>query len=152
MHLAPSEKEENGGAVNAGAKMYIDFAGSKLQVTEYDGTVRDVEVFVAILCCSQLTYVEAVESQRKEDLIKATENTLHYFGGVPQAIVPDNLKSAVTKGSKYEAVLNEELPSVSSCLRGIVRQRPLLPLHSSVRFFCRALRRYRDPGPGVQAP
>lgn len=95
----------------AGDKMYIDFAGSKLQVTEYDGTVRDVEVFVAILGCSQLTYVEAVESQRKEDLIKATENALHYFGGVPQAIVPDNLKSAVTKGSKYEAVLNEEFGS-----------------------------------------
>lgn len=70
----------------AGDKMYIDFAGSKLQVTEYDGTVRDVEVFVAILGCSQLTYVEAVESQRKEDLIKATENALHYVGVVPQAI------------------------------------------------------------------
>lgn len=45
----PSEKEESGGAVNAGDKMYIDFAGSKQQVTEYDGTVCDVEVFVAIL-------------------------------------------------------------------------------------------------------
>lgn len=56
--------------------MYIDFAGSTLQVTEYDGTVRNVEVFVAILGCSQLIYVEAVESQRKEDLIKATENAL----------------------------------------------------------------------------
>ena len=95
----------------AGDKMYIDFAGSKLQVTDIDGTVRDVEVFVAILGCSQLTYVEAVESQKKEDLIKATENALHYFGGVPQAIVPDNLRSAVTKGSKYEAVLNEEFSS-----------------------------------------
>jgi hypothetical protein len=61
-----------------------------------------------LLGCSQLTYVEAVESQRKEDLIKACENALHYFGGVPGAIVPDNLRSAVTKGNKYEAVLNDE--------------------------------------------
>ncbi|MCP3894665.1 MAG: transposase, partial [Bacteroides sp.] len=92
----------------AGDKIYIDFAGSKLSVDPQEGTARDVEVFVAILGCSQLTYAEAVESQRKEDLIKACENALHYFGGIPQAIVPDNLRSAVTKGSKYEAVLNDE--------------------------------------------
>jgi transposase len=46
-------------------------------------------------------------SQRKEDLIKACENALHYFGGVPAAIVPDNLRSAVTKSSKYEPIINE---------------------------------------------
>lgn len=65
-----------------------------------------------ILGCSQLTYVEAVESQKKEDLIKASENALHYYGGGgPQVIVSDNLRSAVTKGSKYDAVLNEEFAS-----------------------------------------
>ncbi|MFX8327817.1 IS21 family transposase, partial [Acinetobacter baumannii] len=37
----------------------------------------------------------------------ACENTLHYCGGVPAAIVPNNLKSAVTKSSKYEPTLNE---------------------------------------------
>ena len=96
----------------AGDKMYIDFTGSKLQLTtSQDDTAHDVEVFVAILGCSQLTYVEAVESQRKEDLIKACENALHYFGGVPGAIVPDNLRSAVTRGSKYEAILNDEFAS-----------------------------------------
>lgn len=92
----------------AGDKIYIDFAGTKLQLTGADGLEREVEVFVAVLGCSQLTYVEAVESQRKEDLIKACENALHYFGGVPAAIVPDNLRSAVTKGSRYEAILNGE--------------------------------------------
>ena len=97
----------------AGDKMYIDFTGSKLHLTQSDGTLRDVEVFVAILGCSQLTYVEAVDSQKREDLIKASENALHYFGGVPQVIVPDNLRSAVTKSSRYEAVLNEEFASFS---------------------------------------
>jgi transposase len=92
----------------AGDKMYIDFTGEKLSITDKDsGEVIEVEVFVAILGCSQLTYVEAVMSQRKEDLIKACENALHYFGGVPAAIVPDNLKSAVIKSSKYEPVINE---------------------------------------------
>ncbi len=64
-------------------------------------------MFAAILGCSQLTYVEAVMSQRKEELISVCENALHYFGGVPLAIVPDNLRSAVTKSSKYEPVINE---------------------------------------------
>src|SRR3954468_2540479 len=92
----------------AGDKMYIDYTGEKLNITDKDsGEVVDVEVFVAILGCSQLTYVEAVMSQRKEDLISACENALHYFGGVPAAIVPDNLKSAVIKSSKYEPVINE---------------------------------------------
>lgn len=92
----------------AGDKMYIDFAGEKLSIVDPDsGEIKEVEVFAAILGCSQLTYVEAVMSQHKEDLIKACENALHYFGGVPAAIVPDNLRSAVTRSSKYEPVINE---------------------------------------------
>lgn len=38
--------------------------------------------------------------------ITACENAFYYYGGVPRAIVPDNLKSAVTKASRYEALLN----------------------------------------------
>lgn len=91
-----------------GDKLYIDFAGDKLKIIDKEtGEERAVEVFVAILGASQLTYVEAVYTQAKEDLIAACENALHYCGGVPAAIVPDNLRSAVTKSSKYEAVINE---------------------------------------------
>ena len=92
----------------AGDKLYVDFAGVKLNLTDKEtGEVTDVEVFVAILGASQLTYVEAVMSQQKEDFIAACENTLHYIGGVPAAIVPDNLKAAVTKSHRYEPTLNE---------------------------------------------
>ncbi|HEU4633119.1 MAG TPA: IS21 family transposase [Flavisolibacter sp.] len=92
----------------AGDKLYVDFAGDKLSIVDpLSGEIQQVEVFVAILGASQLTYVEAVMSQQKEDFISACENALHYCGGVPAAIVPDNLKSAVTKSSKYEPTLNE---------------------------------------------
>ena len=92
----------------AGDKMYIDFAGEKLSITDQQtGEVQYVEVFVAILGCSQLTYLEAVPTQRRQDFIGACENALQYFGGVPAAIVPDNLKSAVIKSSKYEPTINE---------------------------------------------
>jgi transposase len=92
----------------AGDKLYVDFAGHKLNIIDKQtGEVQPVEVFVAILGASQLTYVEAVMTQQKEDFIAACEGALHYYGGVPSAIVPDNLKSAVIKSSKYEPVLNE---------------------------------------------
>lgn len=92
----------------AGDKMFVDYTGKKLQlVDKVSGEITDVEVFVAILGCSQLTFVMAMASQRKEDFIMGCEQALHFYGGVPQAIVPDNLKSAVTKASKYEAQLND---------------------------------------------
>lgn len=92
----------------AGDKMYVDYAGHHLQiVNDATGEIKNVEVFAAILGASQLTYVEASYTQQKEDFITSCENALHYFGGVPQAIVTDNLKSAVIKSSKYEPTLNE---------------------------------------------
>jgi transposase len=99
----------------AGDKLYIDFAGEKLHFTDpRNGQAQPVEVFVGILGASQLTYVEGVMTQQKEDFIAACENTLHYYQGVPAAIVPDNLKSAVTQSSKYEPTLNETFADFAS--------------------------------------
>ena len=93
----------------AGDKCFVDFAGAKLQtVDRLTGQITYVEVFVAILGASELTYVQAVESKTKENLIYATENAFIYFGGVPQAIVPDALKSAVNVANKWEPDLNPE--------------------------------------------
>ena len=92
----------------AGDKIFVDFTGEKLEVVDpTTGEMKAMEVFVAILGASQLTYVEAIESQRVEDFIGCCENALHYFGGAPNAIVPDNLKSAVIKSNRYEPKLNE---------------------------------------------
>ena len=93
----------------AGEKMFVDYPGKKMMV--YDrmtGVGREVEMMVAILGASELTYAEATESQRKEDWIKGNEDALHYYGGVPGAIVPDCLRSAVEKADKYEPDINPE--------------------------------------------
>lgn len=91
----------------AGDKMFVDFTGEKLEIVDpQTGEIKKMEVFVAILGGSQYTYVEAVESQRVEDFITCCENALHFFGGAPNAIVPDNLKSAVIKTNRYEPKIN----------------------------------------------
>ena len=93
----------------AGDKMFVDFTGKKLTVTDpKTGEKREAEVFVAILGASQLTYAEARYTQQKADWIRANENALWYMGGVPRAIVPDCLKSGVTKGDKYDPDINPE--------------------------------------------
>lgn len=93
----------------AGDKAFVDFAGKKLSLVDtVTGEIKEVETLVAILGASQLIYVETVESQKKEDWIRANENALWYYGGVPAALVPDCLKSGVTKGDKYEPDINPE--------------------------------------------
>ena len=93
----------------AADQMYIDFAGDRLEVVdEMTGETKKAEVFVAILPFSHYTYCEAVWSQRKEDLIKACENAMQYFEGVPAAIVPDNLKAAVTRSDRNEPAINDD--------------------------------------------
>lgn len=92
----------------AGDKLFIDFTGKKLHIVDRDtGELKELEVFVCILRSSQYTYVEACASQKLEDFIRCTENSLWFYGGVPKALVPDNLKSAVTKSSRYEPKVNE---------------------------------------------
>jgi transposase len=92
----------------AGDKLFIDFTGKKLHIVDRDtGELKELEVFVCILGSSQYTYVEACASQKLEDFIRCTENALWFYGGVPKALVPDNLKSAVTKSSRYEPKVNE---------------------------------------------
>lgn len=90
-----------------GDRAFFDYAGKKLKIYDREtGEGHEVEVFVGILGASQLTYVEAVESQKIPDTIGATENAFRYFEGTPNASVFDCLKSVVTKGDRYEPITN----------------------------------------------
>lgn len=94
----------------AGKELYIDYAGKHLYVVDKEtGEEIEVEVFIGLLPHSQYTYVEACYSQKREDMIHCLGNALSFYGGVPKAIVSDNLKSAVSRASKYEPVINRSL-------------------------------------------
>lgn len=93
----------------AGDKLYVDYAGKKIDITDpTTGNIRSAEIFIAALGASKLIYAEAVWTQKKHDFISAGINALKYIGGVPRAIVPDCLKSAVTKANRYEPDINPE--------------------------------------------
>lgn len=94
----------------AGEKMFVDYAGNKLSYVDIStGELVQCETFVACLPYSDYSFVIHVASQRLEDFIYALKQALIYFEGVPQMIVPDNLKSAVTKSDRYEPKINQVL-------------------------------------------
>ena len=100
-------------------QIYIDFASDKLEVIDNEnGECRSVEMFVSILPCSHYTYCEAVWSQSKQDLIKACENALHFYGGIPMAIVPDNLKAATRSFGIFRALWMYRIPRTGTPSQG----------------------------------
>ncbi len=119
----------------AGEKLFIDFCGKKPYYVDKDtGEQVEVEVFIAVLPCSQYTFVRAVPSQKREDLILCMESCLRWIGGVPQAIVSDNLKSAVSKGSKYAPVINKTFDSFAQHYGCVVD--PARPYHPQDKALC----------------
>ena len=81
------------------------------------GKVHNVEVFAAILGYSKYSYLEAVASQKVGDFLMVLTRFIHYLGGVPAAIVPANLKSAVIRTYRYE-------PEASSHPHAVIRLAP----------------------------
>ncbi len=95
-----------------GDQLFVDYAGRTLPYADTEtGELIECQIFVAILPASQYVYVEAQPSQKQEYFIEGIRNAMRYMGGVPQAIVPDNLKSAVIKAHRYEPTINPALAS-----------------------------------------
>jgi len=91
----------------AGEKVFVDYAGHSLPVTDRQtGEIRAAQIFVAVLGASNYTYAEATLSQGLSDWIGSHIRAFEYFGGVPKIVVPDNLKSGVSKACRYEPDIN----------------------------------------------
>jgi len=91
----------------AGEKMFIDYSGKRPDIVDREtGEVIAVELYVAVLGASNFTYAEATRSQKLADFVGSTVRALEYCGAVPSALVPDNLKSAVTRACRYEPEIN----------------------------------------------
>ena len=90
-----------------GEQLEVDWAGSTAHIVDRNtGEHLPVYVFVAALSSSQYSYVEGFLSQDQESWITAHVNAFRFFGGVPQILVPDNLKTGVEKPDLYSPVIN----------------------------------------------
>ena len=91
----------------AGEKLFVDYAGQTVEVINADtGEVKEAQIFVAVLGASSYTFAEAAWSQSLPDWIGSHERAFGFFGGVPELVIPDNLKSGVSKACRYEPDLN----------------------------------------------
>lgn len=91
----------------AGEKLFVDYAGDTLAIhSAAGGDATAAALFVAVLGASNFTYAEATATQGLADWIGAHMRAFEFLGGVPEMIVPDNLKSGVTKACRYEPGVN----------------------------------------------
>lgn len=113
----------------AGEKMFVDYAGPTIPVVDPEtGEVQHAQIFVAVLGASNYTFAEAHPAQNIESFIGGHVRAFTFFGGVPELVVPDNLKSAVFKADRYEPTLNrsyQEMASHYGC--AILPARPRKP-------------------------
>lgn len=91
----------------AGEKLFIDYAGHTMPIVDpRTGEIQGAQVFVAVLGASSYTFAEATWTQGLADWIGSHNRAFAFFGGVPEILVPDNLKSGVTKPCRYEPDIN----------------------------------------------
>ncbi len=91
----------------AGEKLFVDYAGHSIEIAgSQSGEIHQAQVFIAVLGASNYTYAEVTWTQGLPDWIGSHVRTFEALGGVPEVVVPDNLKSAVNRAHRYEPELN----------------------------------------------
>ena len=87
----------------AGEKMFVDYAGQTVPVVDREtGELREAQIFVAVLGASNYTYAEATWTQTLPDWIASHVRALGFYGGCIELLIPDNLRSAVSRTHRYE--------------------------------------------------
>lgn len=90
-----------------GDKLFVDYAGLTMPVIEpTTGEERQAQIFVGALGHSGYTYTEATWTQNAADWLASHVRAFEFLGGVPAAVVPDNLKSGVSRAHRYEPDIN----------------------------------------------
>jgi transposase len=90
-----------------GEKVFVDYAGQTIPIVDPEtGEVWQAQIFVGVLGASNYTYAEAHESQELPNWIGAHVRMFEFLGGVPEIVVPDNVKAGVKHPCRYEPDLN----------------------------------------------
>ena len=91
----------------AGEKLFVDYAGQTVPIVDpVTGEITQAQIFIAALGASSYTFAEASASQDLPSWIRSHVHAFEFFGGVPEILVPDNLKAGVSKPCRYEPDIN----------------------------------------------
>jgi len=117
----------------AGEKCFVDYCGPTVPIiSPTTGEVRPAQVFVAVLGASNYTYVEATYSQSLPDWLHSHVRAFEFFGGTPALVVPDNLKSGVSKACRYDPDLNPSYQQLAEHYQlAVMPARPYKPQDKS---------------------
>ena len=117
----------------AGEKCFVDYCGPTVPIINpQTGEVRTAQVFVAVLGASNYTYAEATWSQSLRDWLSSHVRTFEFFGGIPEMVVPDNLRSGVSKACRYDPELNPSYQQLAEHYQvAILPARPYKPKDKS---------------------
>ncbi len=86
-----------------GEKVFTDYSGDKIAIIDTDtGLLRDAEIFVGALGASNYIYLEATWSQTLPDWTMSHVRMFEHLGGSPRLVIPDNLRSAISKADRYD--------------------------------------------------
>lgn len=99
--LEPELRQE----YKAGEKLFVDWAGLLLTYSE-EGQAREGHVFVATFGASNYTFAQVYPDETLPNWVEAHIEAFEAFGGVPEALVPDNCKTGVTRACYYDPQLN----------------------------------------------
>lgn len=102
----------------AGEKVFVDFSGMRPMIVDATtGLEREVELFVAVLGASNYTYAEATYTQSVSCWLGAHVRAFEYFEGVPEIVVPDQLKSGVTIPDLHDPDVNASYAALAAHYR-----------------------------------
>ena len=116
-----------------GEKLFVDYCGPTITITcPTTQEKRTAQIFVAVLGASNYTYVEATYSQQLEDWVMSHARCFEFLGGVPDVVIPDNLRSAVSKTCRYEPDLNPTYHQLAEYFNvAVIPARPYKPKDKS---------------------
>ena len=117
----------------AGEKTFIDYAGPTVPIVNPEtGEIRDAAIFIAVLGASNYSFAEATWGQSLCDWLESHVRAFEFFGGTTTIVVPDNLKSAVSKACRYEPEMNRTYNTLAEHYSvAIIPARPRKPKDKS---------------------
>ncbi len=99
----------------SGDKLFIDYSGvTVVIVNQITGEISKAQIFVTVLAASGLIFVHATPTQSTKDFIASHIQAFNFYGGVPNILVPDNLKAAVISHKKGVVRLNDSYKDMAA--------------------------------------